>query len=58
MGEVGMHAGLTARILGIERAEGSLLLNDSSLYLRALEHGWIVADIKMVPPVGLEPTLP
>ncbi|MPZ34960.1 MAG: hypothetical protein GEV13_28965 [Rhodospirillales bacterium] len=42
MGEAGMLAGATARLLRIERAEQPLLLNDASLYLQALEHGWTV----------------
>lgn len=42
MGEAGMVAGLVARLLDIDRAGRSLLLNDASLYLQAVERGWIV----------------
>ena len=42
MGEAGMLAGLVSRLLGVERSERPLLLNDASLYLQALEHGWTV----------------
>ena len=42
MGEAGMLAGLVARLLRFERSERTLLLNDASLYLQALERGWTV----------------
>lgn len=42
MGEAGMLAGLVARLSGIDRGEGPSLLNDASLYLQALERGWIL----------------
>ena len=42
VGEAGMLAGLVARLSGIDRGEGPSLLNDASLYLQALEHGWIL----------------
>jgi len=42
MGEAGMLAGLASRLLGIERSERLLLLNDASLYLQALEGGWTI----------------
>jgi predicted nucleic acid-binding protein len=42
MGEAGMLAGLVSRLLGVERSERPLLLNDASLYLQALERGWTV----------------
>lgn len=42
MGEAGMLAGLVARLSGAERGERPALLNDASLYLQALERGWIV----------------
>ena len=42
VGEAGMLAGLAARLLGVERAQRSLLLNDASLYLQALERGWTI----------------
>jgi predicted nucleic acid-binding protein len=42
MGEAGMLAGLVARLSGVEPGAGPGLLNDASLYLQALEHGWIV----------------
>jgi hypothetical protein len=35
-------AGLVSRLLGVERSERLLLLNDASLYLQALERGWTV----------------
>jgi predicted nucleic acid-binding protein len=38
VGEAGMLAGLVARLAG----DGLNLLNDASLYLQALERGWIV----------------
>jgi predicted nucleic acid-binding protein len=41
-GEAGMLAGLVTRVLGVERSELPLLLNDASLYLQALERGWTV----------------
>ncbi|SDK58184.1 hypothetical protein SAMN05428953_11743 [Mesorhizobium muleiense] len=40
MGEAGMLAGLVTRLSGAARGES--LLNDASLYLQALERGWIV----------------
>lgn len=42
MGEAGMLAGLVSRLVGVARSERSLLLNDASLYLQALECGWTV----------------
>jgi len=42
MGEAGMLAGLVARLSGSERRERPVLLNDSGLYLQALERGWTV----------------
>lgn len=42
MGEAGMLAGLVSRLFNIERSERPRLLNDASLYLQALERGWIV----------------
>jgi predicted nucleic acid-binding protein len=42
MGEAGMLAGLVSRLLSVERSERPLLLNDASLYLQALEHGWTI----------------
>ena len=42
MGEAGMLAGLVARLSGIDRGAGPSLLNDASLYLHALERGWIL----------------
>jgi hypothetical protein len=41
MGEAGMLAGLVARLSRGDPGE-KLLLNDASLYLHALERGWIV----------------
>lgn len=42
MGEAGMLAGLVTRLSGDGRSEKSALLNDASLYLQALERGWII----------------
>ncbi|CAH2400818.1 type II toxin-antitoxin system VapC family toxin [Mesorhizobium ventifaucium] len=42
MGEAGMLAGLVMRLSGAARGESPTLLNDASLYLQALERGWIV----------------
>jgi predicted nucleic acid-binding protein len=42
VGEAGMLAGLVARLSGTGRSETPLLLNDASVYLQALERGWIV----------------
>jgi len=42
MGEAGMLAGLVARLSDIDRGAGPSLLNDASLYLHALERGWIL----------------
>jgi len=42
MGEAGMLAGLVTRLSGGDRSEKSALLNDASLYLQALERGWII----------------
>jgi hypothetical protein len=42
MGEAGMLAGLVTRLSGDDRSEKSALLNDASLYLQALERGWII----------------
>jgi hypothetical protein len=42
MGQAGMLAGLVSRLFGIKRSERPLLLNDASLYLQALERGWMV----------------
>jgi len=42
MGEAGMLAGLVTRLSGNDRGERPALLNDASLYLQALERGWIV----------------
>jgi predicted nucleic acid-binding protein len=41
-GEAGMLAGLVARLSGAGHGENATLLNDASLYLQALERGWIV----------------
>ena len=38
MGQAGMLAGLVSRLSGADPG----LLNDASLYLQALERGWIV----------------
>ena len=42
IGEAGMLAGLVARLSGVEARRNPSLLNDASLYLQALERGWIV----------------
>lgn len=42
VGEAGMLAGLAARLSGADRNVGRALLNDTSLYLQALESGWVV----------------
>ncbi|WP_348640715.1 hypothetical protein [Mesorhizobium sp. AA22] len=42
MGEARMLAGLVMRLSGSARGESPTLLNDASLYLQALERGWIV----------------
>jgi len=42
MGEAGMRAGLVARLSGADRGARPRLLNDASLYLQALENGWII----------------
>jgi predicted nucleic acid-binding protein len=42
IGEAGMLAGLVARLSGADRGERQTLLNDASLYLQALERGWII----------------
>lgn len=42
MGEAGMLAGLVSRLVGIQRNDRPLLLNDASIYLQALERGWTV----------------
>ena len=42
MGEAGMLAGLVARLSGADPGGAPALLNDASLYLQALERGWIV----------------
>lgn len=42
MGEAGMLAGLVARLSGGDLDGAPALLNDASLYLQALERGWIV----------------
>ena len=42
MGEAGMLAGLVARLSGGDPAGAPALLNDASLYVQALERGWIV----------------
>ena len=42
MGEAGMLAGLAARLSGPRPGGSPALLNDASLYLQALERGWIV----------------
>lgn len=42
MGEAGMLAGLASRLLGLERGEQPLLLNDAGLYLQGLERGWTI----------------
>jgi predicted nucleic acid-binding protein len=41
-GEAGMLAGLATRLSGAGPDGLPALLNDASLYLQALEHGWIV----------------
>ena len=41
MGEAGMLAGLLARLFGVDPGGSPALLNDASLYLQALERGWI-----------------
>ncbi len=41
-GEAGMLAGLVARLSRAEPSGNPALLNDASLYLQALERGWIV----------------
>lgn len=42
MGEAGMLAGLVERLSGADPSGGPTVLNDASLYLQALERGWIV----------------
>ena len=42
MGEAGMMAGLVARLTGGDPTRAPALLNDASLYLQALERGWLV----------------
>jgi predicted nucleic acid-binding protein len=42
MGEAGMLAGLMMRLLGADPTRRPALLNDASLYLQALERGWVV----------------
>jgi predicted nucleic acid-binding protein len=42
VGEAGMLAGLVARLSGAGHSQRLSLLNDASLYLQALEHGWVV----------------
>lgn len=42
MGEAGMLAGLVARLSGADPGGSPTLMNDASLYLQALERGWIV----------------
>lgn len=42
MGEAGMLAGLVTRLSGSDHSERSALMNDASLYLQALEHGWTI----------------
>ena len=42
MGEAGMLAGLVTRLSGSDPDNAPALLNDASLYLQALERGWIV----------------
>ena len=42
VGEAGMLAGLVARLSGSDPGGAPALLNDASLYLQALERGWIV----------------
>ena len=42
MGEAGMLAGLVVRLSGADHGANQSLLNDASLYLQALEHGWII----------------
>jgi predicted nucleic acid-binding protein len=42
MGEAGMLAGLAARLSGADPGGHAARLNDASLYLQALERGWIV----------------
>lgn len=41
-GEAAMLAGMVSRLSGRKRGERAILLNDASLYLQALERGWIV----------------
>jgi len=42
MGEAGMLAGLVLRLSGAHHGDTPTLLNDASLYLQALERGWII----------------
>ena len=42
MGEAGMAAGLAARLSGAASHGSQTLLNDASLYLQAVERGWVV----------------
>lgn len=42
MGDAGMLSGLVARTSGADSSGGQALLNDASLYLQALERGWVV----------------
>lgn len=42
IGEAGMLAGMVSRLSGRERGERAILLNDASLYLQALERGWVI----------------
>ena len=42
MGEAGMLAGLVARLTGASSNGRVALVNDASLYLQALENGWIL----------------
>lgn len=37
-----MLSGLVARTSGADSSSGQALLNDASLYLQALERGWVV----------------
>ncbi len=42
IGEAGMLAGLVSRLLGDEHGKQARRLNDASLYLQAVERGWML----------------
>jgi hypothetical protein len=42
VGEVGILAGLAARLAGVESERKQALLNDAMLYLQAIEQGQIL----------------